>query len=138
MIKNFFHGIRYQDQRFDEGGWVHFYQDERFDQRFRDLDGLMYCETILIVRSSIDAAASMLCGPWTWWDHGRSMDFRLNEDLSCFQYLKPANWFWTKIGMRIFPPVPRGYGNRKLPASARKCLLVAIHRGTSGTWFSTP
>ena len=107
--------IKFRDREFEsDSGWVHYYQDHRFNQRFLDKDGLMFCETLLLVRSSVDDAIALLYGPWYWWDHGRSFDFHFNGDGSCDQYLKPANWFWTKIGMRIFPPteIPDGEGLR--------------------------
>jgi hypothetical protein len=98
--------ICFRDEKFEkESGWTHFYQDERFDQRYLDRDGVMFCETLITVRCSLDAAVTLLRGPWTWWDHGRCLEFRLNIDESCDQILKPAAWFWTKIGMHIFPPM---------------------------------
>ncbi len=109
--------IRYRDEEFDkEAGWIQFHRDDRFEQRFLDKDCLMYCETLLHVQCSVGEAIDLLRGPWSWWDHGRSIDFHMNGDRSSDQYLKPANGFWTKIGIRIFPPVSMpGAGGLRLP-----------------------
>lgn len=98
--------FRFQDEKFsNRTGWTHFYQDERFDQRYWDDNRLMFTETIMSVRCSLETAIVRLNGPWSWWDHGCCLDFRLDSDGSSSQFLKPAAWFWTKIRMHIFPPI---------------------------------
>lgn len=98
--------VNLNDEKFDRGSnWTHFYKDERFDQRFLIEGDAFFAETLMTVRSSRDAALSMLRGSWNWWDHGSSLGFRSNSDMSCEMDLKPVAWFTTRFHLYMFPPV---------------------------------
>jgi hypothetical protein len=113
----------FRDDVFDKpAGWIHYYKDGRFDQRYVGGADLIFCETIMNVRCTIEAAVSLLCSPWTWWEHGRSIDFHSNDDRTIEQTLAPVWWYWTRVGLRIFPPVSlAGLAGQRVP------LLLSKH-----------
>ncbi len=84
--------------------WIHFYSDDRFDQRYRLEGDAIFCETLVTIRCSKEAAVSQLREAWTWWKHGKLISFRRNDDASCELDLKPISWFVTNVHLHILPP----------------------------------
>jgi hypothetical protein len=115
--------LNFHDEVFDNPThWIHHYKDRRFDQRYLGEGDVIFCETTMKVRCSVEAAVSLLCSPWTWWEHGRSINFHSNDDRYTEQILAPVWWYWTRVGLRIFPPVELpGSGGHRIP------LLLSRH-----------
>lgn len=86
--------------------WVHNHVDEHFEQRHLGDEYPIYCETLMTVPGTTnpDAAVALICGPWDWWEHGHIADFVGNNDGSSDQILSPVWWFFTRVGLHIFPP----------------------------------
>ena len=115
--------FKYEDARFDDpAGWVRFDQNPRMVQRYIPHRKLIYCETILATRGSMEDAVRLLRGAWEWWHHGRSADFHLNPDGSTSQMLSPVWWNFTRVGVQVF-------SRRDLPGTGgiRLPLLMSRH-----------
>lgn len=103
--------VNLRDDVFDhpDGEWRHIHADEHFTQRFRRETGPpIWCETLMTVPgvTTVDAALSLICGPWNWWEHGNIAGFTRNADGSSDQTLSPVWWFVTRVNLHMFPPVP--------------------------------
>ncbi len=100
----------FRDDVFDHpsGEWLHIYIDQHFTQRFRHTRGPLWCETVMTVHGTtdVDAAVSLIGGPWDWWEHGQIAGFFRNPDGTSDQTLSPVAWFFTRVALRIFPPTP--------------------------------
>jgi hypothetical protein len=99
--------VKLNDDRFERGtGWIEFFKDNRFIQRYMVEGGAFFSETMMTVRSSKDAALTVLQNPWIWWQNGKVLQFQRNSDMSCDLELKPIYWAATRVMHHIFPPVP--------------------------------
>jgi hypothetical protein len=123
-------GIILNDSIFEKGeGWREFYRDDRFAQRYLVEGELLYCETLMDVRCSPDAAVSMLQDSWDWWNHGRILSYRRNPDNSIEMDLKPIHWGPSVVHHHFFPPV-------KLTTmeGVRLTALLSRHFDGPATW----
>jgi hypothetical protein len=119
--------LTFHDDVFDQPTrWIHYYKDQRFDQRYLDDGDVIFCETLMSVRCTVEAAVSLFERPWTWWDHGRSIDFRVVHDRCTEQILAPVWWNWTRVGLRIFPPVD-------LPGSSGQRIPILLSKHYQGS-----
>jgi len=97
--------VEFKDARFGaDSGWIRFYRDERFEQRYFVEGDAIFCETILTLQAARDAVVSMLRGEWNWWDHGKLLSFRREPDGSSEMVLKPILRHITKVKIRIGVP----------------------------------
>lgn len=121
--------FRYEDARFDNAaGWAPFHRDASFVQRYLPDSERIFCETVVKSPGTVEEAIRLLRGPWDWWEHGRSIGYRANDDGSASQVLAPVWWHITRVGVQIFPPqdMPGGMAGVRLP------MLVSRHfRGTA-------
>jgi len=98
--------LQFQDEVFETAErWPVYYFDERFFQRYRHQGGRIFAETVLRVHGTVEAALSLLQGPWHWWDNGRIIGFRKLDGASTEQVLAPVWWYWTRVGMLTMPPL---------------------------------
>ena len=114
----------FNDGIFDEAaGWIPHGTDPAHLQRYRIRDGRIYCETILAIHAGADRIMDRLMGRWTWWRKGLAMDFQRHGDGSTEQVLAPVWWYWARIRIRAYAPVPSPErGGLRIPMSL------------SGTW----
>jgi hypothetical protein len=116
--------LNFRDDLFDTpaGEWVHSYSDDHFRQRYLRQDGPIYCETVMIAHGTtdLDAAITLISGPWDWWDHGRISNFTINEDQSSDQVLSPVWWFITRVGLHLLPPTKLPDLKQRIPMMLTK------------------
>jgi hypothetical protein len=99
--------VKLNDDKFERGtGWIEFFKDDRFAQRYLVEGDLFFSETVMTVRSSKDAALTALQNPWTWWKNGKLLQFQRNPDMTCDLELKPIFWAATRVKHHILPLVP--------------------------------
>jgi hypothetical protein len=116
--------VLFCDDRFErEEGWEPYPCPEGFAQRYlRDSDRI-YCETRMWAAGAAEAALREICGPWTWWLHGRTNGYRQIPDGSSEQVLSPFWWAHTRIVLHLFPPIPLVEGGWRVPIELRRHLV---------------
>ena len=123
--------LQFEDQRFASADWTLYYADAHFAQRYHHEEGgRLYCETLLALRSTTaEPVIELLRGPWSWWDHGRVLEYRELPDGGSEQVLAPVWWFLTRVRVRLFPPYALpGEAGIRLPG-----LLGGHFLGTAST-----
>lgn len=118
--------LQFRDSLFDErGSWRPFYKDERFEQRYRVIDDVMFSETLLTVRATASAVVSLLQQSWDWWAHGKVANYARHPDGSSEMDFKPIWWYVARLRMTILPP-------EELPGHAGTRLPVVYARDFEG------
>ncbi len=122
--------LHFEDERFASADWTNYYADRHFQQRFHhEENGRLYCETLLALHSnSADSVIRLLRGPWTWWDHGRVLEYHELPDGGSEQVLAPVWWFLTRVRVRLFPPCPLpAEPGTRLPVTPFRKLCFALN-----------